>query len=326
MDNFNLSRTLVENINNQNDKINNCIDIVNGLAKDEEIKVIQELRINEELRQQNELIRQQNELSRIETVNEQLGKIVQYNEVFNKYPKPFFVAHRGVSELYPENSIPAFEETSKYDKCVGIETDVMLTADNKWVCMHDETVDRTTDGSGSVKSLTLEQIRELKIDIGNNISMYPNLKVPTFEEYLRICDKYNKIAYIEMKMSNCTKNDMRLLLNEIELYNFTKKCVIISFNYEALQFAREINKRIALGYLGDITDINIQKCKDINGFICPQWKNSNPSIPSREDVLKAHQNGLYVSTWTVNNINQCQLAIGVNVDAITTDKLVGGVQ
>ena len=147
MDNFNLSRTLVENINNQNDKINNCIDIVNGLAKDEEIKVIQELRINEELRQQNELIRQQNELerqqnelSRIETVNKQLETMlqnnnVQYNEVFNKYPKPFFVAHRGVSELYPENSIPGFEETSKYDKCIGIETDVMLTADNKWVCM-----------------------------------------------------------------------------------------------------------------------------------------------------------------------------------------------
>ena len=49
MTNFNLSRTLVENINDQNDKINNCIDIVNGLANDEEIKVIQELRINEEL-------------------------------------------------------------------------------------------------------------------------------------------------------------------------------------------------------------------------------------------------------------------------------------
>ena len=66
MSNFNLSRTLVENINDQNDKINNCIDIVNGLAKDEEIKVIQELRINEELRQQNELVRQQNELIRKE--------------------------------------------------------------------------------------------------------------------------------------------------------------------------------------------------------------------------------------------------------------------
>ena len=48
MDNFNLSRTLVENINEQNDKINNCIEIVNGLANDEEIKVIQEIRINEE--------------------------------------------------------------------------------------------------------------------------------------------------------------------------------------------------------------------------------------------------------------------------------------
>lgn len=98
MDNFNLSRTLVENINNQNDKINNCIDIVNGLTKDEEIKVIQELRINEELRQQNELVRQQNELARQEqynnneskfteinqqvaSINEELDKIVKYDVV-----------------------------------------------------------------------------------------------------------------------------------------------------------------------------------------------------------------------------------------------------
>ena len=87
MTNFNLSRTLVENINEQNDKINNCIDIVNGLANDEEIKVIQELRINEELRQQNELIRQQNELTRQEqyknnenkfaNINQQLENIIQ---------------------------------------------------------------------------------------------------------------------------------------------------------------------------------------------------------------------------------------------------------
>ena len=46
-----------------------------------------------------------------------IAEIGKSNEILNKYPKPFFVAHRGVSELYPENSIPAFEETSKYDKC-----------------------------------------------------------------------------------------------------------------------------------------------------------------------------------------------------------------
>ena len=80
MDNFNLSRTLVENINEQNDKINTCIDIVNGLANDEEIKVIQEIRINEELRQQNELLRQQNELIRQEKYNNNENRFVEINQ------------------------------------------------------------------------------------------------------------------------------------------------------------------------------------------------------------------------------------------------------
>ena len=262
----------------------------------------------------------------LKKVSEQLDTIERENIIFNKYSKPFFVAHRGVSEIYPENSIPAFEEVGNYNRCSAIETDVMLTSDNEWVCIHDETIDRTTDGTGNVNSFTLEEIRNFKIDYGNNVEMYPNLKIPTLKEYLSICEKYNKIPYIEMKMTNCTKNHMQMLLSEIDFHNFINKCVIISFNYEALQYAREINKNIMLGYLCDITDDNIKKCKVINSFICPQWKNTTPSIPSKEDIKKAHQNGLYVSTWTINLSKECLLAINNGVDVITTDILVGGVE
>ena len=94
-----------------------------------------------------------------------------------------FVAHRGLSTVAPENTIPAFVAAAKagFD---GLESDIRWTSDGHIVVHHDEDVDRMTDGVGKVEQMTFSQIQSLKIDAGANVGYYPNLRIPTLAQYL----------------------------------------------------------------------------------------------------------------------------------------------
>lgn len=96
-----------------------------------------------------------------------------------------WIAHRGNNSTAPENSIVAFENVYRHQ---AIETDIQLTSDNRWVVMHDETVDRTTNGTGKISDMTYDQFRALRIDTGANIDkLTDDEKIPpNLEEFLLI--------------------------------------------------------------------------------------------------------------------------------------------
>ncbi len=107
-------------------------------------------------------------------------------------------AHRGYSAIAPENTLPAFRLAGEYGFW-GAECDICNTADGEWVIMHDDTVDRMTDGVGKVNEMTFAEIRALTVDAGNNAEAYPGTKVPTLTEYLDVCKEYGMHAVIEIK-------------------------------------------------------------------------------------------------------------------------------
>ncbi|EHK2906785.1 BppU family phage baseplate upper protein, partial [Enterococcus faecium] len=109
-----------------------------------------------------------------------------------------WIAHRGNNSTAPENSIVAFENVYRHQ---AIETDIQLTSDNRWVVMHDETVDRTTNGTGKISDMTYDQFRALRIDTGANIDkLTDDEKIPpNLEEFLLICKKNNRIPVVEIK-------------------------------------------------------------------------------------------------------------------------------
>ena len=76
-------------------------------------------------------------------------------------------AHRGCSLMYPENTLPAFEKAATVQGLTGIELDIQLTRDGRMVVCHDERVDRTTDGTGEIRSFSLAELKRLNIDAGN---------------------------------------------------------------------------------------------------------------------------------------------------------------
>ena len=110
-------------------------------------------------------------------------------------------AHRGCSQRYPENTLLAFEKAASLQGLTGIELDIQLTRDGELVVLHDERVDRTTNGMGFVRDYSLTEIKSLKIDAGN---AYPNQFIPTLTEVLELLEARLKAGLklnIELKNS-----------------------------------------------------------------------------------------------------------------------------
>ena len=140
-------------------------------------------------------------------------------------------AHRGYSANYPENTLSAFEAALPYVD--GIELDVQLSKDGRLVVIHDETVDRTTDGTGWVKDMTLQELRQLKVD-GYE-------RIPTLEELLGLIERSNVTLNIELKTDQYAYPGIErfawFAVNEFELDD---RVVFSSFNRETLVRMRDV--------------------------------------------------------------------------------------
>lgn len=223
-------------------------------------------------------------------------------------PNIRYIAHRGLSSKAPENTIPAYEEAGK-SKYWGAETDIAETSDGEFILMHDATVDRTTNGTGKVSDMTLEQIKALTIDAGSNISKYPDLKVPTLREYLACCKRYNMIPIIECK----NIKNIEGFLNIIKELNMEKQIVVISFNNDILKTLRGHSKDIRIQTLAYES---IEICKQYNFDVDIYDTDVNADL-----VKQFHTNGIKVDVWTINNdIRRLELE-SFGVDYITTDSL-----
>lgn len=172
------------------------------------------------------------------------------DDIYNlKELKPTSVnfAHRGLSSEAPENTLAAIYKAG-YHHCYGVEIDIQMTSDNKIVVMHDETVDRTTNGTGTVNELTSTYIRTLSIDAGNCVECFPTQQVPFLEEALDVCYRFGMIPMLELKGA-WSSSQIELLLDIINEYNMLDKVIIISFEDSHLRTVRAINSDVRLAKL-----------------------------------------------------------------------------
>ena len=226
-----------------------------------------------------------------------------------------FVAHRGYSNYAPENSIPAFELAGKIGFW-GIETDISETSDGQFVCMHDEDIDRTTDGSGMVGDYTLEQLGEFRIDKGNYLKTTENLKIPTLGEYLEICAKYGCVAVVEIK----TIQNYESFLNTIINSGLADRCIITG-EIEAMKAIRAMNNSIpvmTIGYTPAPYTDNLAHIAEIpfNRGILYNY----PQVTKTEiDIL--HQQGIYCGVWSVDETDVARTYLDYGADFIVTNEI-----
>lgn len=160
--------------------------------------------------------------------------------------EPKLIAHRGLQSQGPENSLTAFNAAAEAGMW-AIETDFRITSDGYVVCLHDKTLDRTTDGAGLVSDKTLSEVREFKVMPVNtktveqkyDYALIPDSEkvIPTMEEYMDICRKSGAVAFIELKEDNGVIEKMIAAIDE---YNLHGSCVISSGKIEYLEKYREL--------------------------------------------------------------------------------------
>ena len=234
-----------------------------------------------------------------------------------------WIAHRGNNSTAPENSIVAFENVYRHQ---AIETDIQLTSDNRWVVMHDETVDRTTNGTGNISDMTYDQFRALRIDTGANVDkLTDDEKIPpNLEEFLLICKKNNRIPVVEIKATGgYTKEQLQLIKTISDGIGMTEKTIFISFNYDMLVLMREIFpfNELQWVYQGTINTDVITKLKTL-GLPCGLDINENNASLTKDNVNLLHANRLKIGAWTVE-YNSFEKMKDLGIDYITTNSPSG---
>ncbi len=165
-------------------------------------------------------------------------------------------AHRGCCCRYPENTLAAFRAACGLRGLAGIELDIQLTKDGEIVVIHDETVDRTTEGHGNVRDFSLDELKRLRIKSGRflKIQRYTKERIPLMREVLELlkpsCEKDGLLINIELKNSNVRYEGMeQKILALVKDFGLQDSIVYSSFNPDSILLLKELDPNVKTGIL-----------------------------------------------------------------------------
>lgn len=238
------------------------------------------------------------------------------NNIGTEEDPVYLTAHRGVSALAPENSLPAFQEAVNYGYYTA-ECDIHLTKDNEWVVIHNGTVDARFCQTGEVKDYTLEEIKTFSYKSGANFWKYENLRIPTLDEYLDVFVGTSTRPQIEIKADNYDL--LYTVVEAVKAKGLQDSAIIISFDYQQLKVIHDIDPNIELWYLIDeITAENIAAAQALGSNV---WLSPNFETNDQQSIQLALDAGIGVSFWTVNTVEDARMLYDMGVRYIESDIL-----
>lgn len=205
-------------------------------------------------------------------------------------------AHRGCSQMYPENTLLAFRKAAELEGLTGIELDVQLTKDRQLVVCHDERVDRTTDGIGEVRQYTLTELKKLRIDAGDG--KYE--QIPAMEEVLDLLRDKMKDGLklnIELKNSIFPYEGMEeKIVRLVQSYGLQERIIYSSFHALSLEHVRRLAPDAERGILDRNVSDCLYKLKGGCGAnaLHPYWKGM--------DLPKNRIEGYPVRAWLTGHL------------------------
>lgn len=195
-----------------------------------------------------------------------------------------------------------------------IETDLQVTRDGCFVAIHDDTVDRTTNGSGEVQEFTLDELR--RVDAGLWFDRdFMGERIPTLAQILEFSIAHDVVFYLELKYPAVTGMD-HALVAALQKAPSMARTIVISFDPATLAPLRRIDPSIMVGLLVEENYPDcIQAARELGaGQLCPKFSCVTPAL-----VEQAHRADLKVITWTVNSAESMRAMIAAGVDGIMTD-------
>jgi glycerophosphoryl diester phosphodiesterase len=225
------------------------------------------------------------------------------------------IAHRGLSALETENTHAAFIAAGNRSY-YGIECDIHKTQDNFFVVIHDDNTKRVAPINYEIKDTKYEDLISLNLYHTDSLTPKSYLKIPTFEEYLDICIRYDKVGVIEFK-NEFLEADIAKVIDIVKNKNYLDKVIFISFHLNNLINVRKLYPTLPLQLL--TSEYKEQVLCD-----CLNYKLDLDILHSalnQELVQFLHQQKIQVNVWTVNDLEVAKRLISWNVDYITTNIL-----
>jgi glycerophosphoryl diester phosphodiesterase len=237
--------------------------------------------------------------------------------------KPFIIAHRGFSGLYPQNTLIAFEKAA--DLGVDfIELDVSLSKDNHAIVFHDSEVSRLTDGGGYVKDMSLAQIRKLDAGIKFN-KKFQGAKIPTLPEVIETIGDSGVNLCVEIKARDADKRDNveEIVVQILREYDYLNKTMFTSYNCEVVKGLSEMCPNNWVGL--DPSSEQAKTCSvSCIVDLCQKWNATalefEHNLLTKDLVDLAHNRGLQVHAWTVDKADGMKRLVRMNVDGILTNR------
>ena len=229
--------------------------------------------------------------------------------------KTLMVAHRGVSGIECENTAAAFVAAGNRSY-FGIETDVHKTADGKFVVFHDDDTTRMCEEDLIIENSNYDVLRKLRLKARDG-KVREDLCVPSLEEYLRICKTYDKVGVLELK-NHFEKSDVEKLLNIVREEYAIDKLIFISFDYDNLVYAKELDKTATVQYLCHcpVDDALIEKLLEHDMDIDIHF-----SFLDEDAIKRLHDNGIRINCWTVDEKCDAERLAEWGIDYITSNIL-----
>ena len=229
--------------------------------------------------------------------------------------RPLVWAHRGASGYAPENTLPAFQKAFQMG-ADGIELDVQMTKDGELVVCHDETIGRTSNGSGWIKDKTLAELKSLDFSCGQKD--FAGVTIPTMREVFELLAPTDMIINIELKTGIVFYLGMtKKLLELTSECGFSDRVIYSSFNHYTIKHIREIAPEAKLGFLYADGTIDMPSYAIKHGVQALHPALYNIQFPGF--IEECRQRGLAVNVWTVNEEEHLGLCCKAGVDAIITN-------
>ncbi|MCD4786526.1 MAG: glycerophosphodiester phosphodiesterase [Candidatus Eremiobacteraeota bacterium] len=225
------------------------------------------------------------------------------------------IAHRGASAYAPENTLASFKKAIE-QKADFFECDVHLSKDGEVVVIHDDYLERTTNGKGLVKEKTLKELKEL--DAGSwFFGDYASERIPTLEETLDVAK--GKIGVvIEIKNGPFFYKGIEgKVVDLIKKKEMVDDVIVISFDHASLKKIKKIAPKIKTGvlYYG-----NILNAPAVARAAGARQIAVGHELATEKLIKDAHKNNMEVNLWTIDDPQTMKKFIDMGVDAITTNK------
>lgn len=226
------------------------------------------------------------------------------------------IAHRGLSGLERENTCAAFVAAGNRETYWGIETDIHCTADGKYIIIHDDTTTRVSGETYTVEETDFDVLRSLRLLDKNADGSRWDLVLPTLEEYISVCKKYEKIAVLELK-NPMPEEAVCQIIRAVEEMDYAERMVVISFSFDNMVFLRKnFPNQKAQFLLKEWDDLWLPKLQEYDLGLDIKF-----TAITAELVEKIHGIGQEVNCWTVDTLEDAARVMACGVDYITTNIL-----